>query len=161
MVLFWVDDAIFYSKTTKSIDDVILSLKDELLLEKEEDMAGFLGIQLIQDKNNSLIMNQIGLIEMILSAMDMEDCNHKNTPEEKNMLYKDVGGAPCCEYWYYRSIVGMMLYLAGSNRPDIAYAVHQCARFSYSAKQSNGIGIKHIVRYLKGTQTKGIIMTPY
>ena len=56
--------------------------------------------------------------------------------------------------------MGMILYLAGSTRPDISYAVHQRTRFYYSPKRSQEIGVKHISRYLKGTQTKGIIMTP-
>ena len=54
----------------------------------------------------------------------------------------------------------MMLYLAGSTRSDIAYAVHQCARFSHNPKKSHEVGVKHIARYLKGTSTKGIIMSP-
>ena len=124
-VLFWVDDCIFYSKTQSLIDKVILSLKDEFLLEREEDMAGFLGINISRDANNkSLSMTQTGLIERILTAMDMEDCNLKYTPAEKDPLCKDVDGDPCSESRDYKSIVGMMLYLAGSTRPDIAYAVH-------------------------------------
>ena len=54
----------------------------------------------------------------------------------------------------------MVLYLAGSTRPDIAYAVHQCARFSHNPRHSHEIGVKHIARYLKGTRDKGIIMQP-
>ena len=84
----------------------------------------------------------------------------KYTPADKDPLCKDEDGDPCCDNWNYRSIVGMMLYLAGITRPNIAYAVHQCARFSHSLKQSHEIGVKHIARYLKGTQTKGIILTP-
>ena len=142
-------------------DDVILSLKDKFLLEREKDMADFLGINISRDeKNNSLTMTQTEMIERILAAIDMTDCNHKYTPADKDPLCKDITGAPCCEDWDYRSIVGMMLYLAGSTKPDISYAVHQCARFSHSPKQSHEIGVKHIARYLKGTQTKGIIMTP-
>ena len=44
IIFFWVDDCILYSKEPKAIDKVINSLKDGYLLEKEEDMAGFLGI---------------------------------------------------------------------------------------------------------------------
>ena len=156
-----MDDCICYSKTQKFIDKVILSLKDKFLLEREEDMAGFLGINISRDKaNNSLTMTQTGLIKRILAAMDMEDCNMKYTPAEKDPLCKDMDGDPCCENWDYRSIVGMILYLVGSTRPDIAYDVHQCARFSYNPKCSHDIGVKHIDRYLKGTQTKGIVMNP-
>ena len=64
--------------------------------------------------------------------MDMDDYNLKYTTTEKDPLCKDLDGDPCCENWDYRYIVGMMLYLAGSIRPDIVYAVHQCARFSHS-----------------------------
>ena len=52
-----MDDCIFYSKTSKKIDDVILSLKDEFILEREEDMAGLLGINIERDQeNNTLTM---------------------------------------------------------------------------------------------------------
>ena len=54
----------------------------------------------------------------------------------------------------------MMLYLAGSSRPDIVYAVHQCARFFHNPKRSHGVGLKYIARYLKGTRNKGLIMVP-
>ena len=77
-VLFWVDDCIFYSKTQGLIDKVILSLKDEFLLEREEDMAGFLGINISRNtNNNSLSMTQTGLIGRILAAMDTDDFNFK------------------------------------------------------------------------------------
>ena len=35
MVLFWVDDCIFYAKDDSSINAIIYSLKDEYLLERE------------------------------------------------------------------------------------------------------------------------------
>ena len=38
--------------------------------------------------------------------------------------------------------------------------LHQCVRFSHSIKHSHEIGVKHIARCLKGTKTKGIVMTP-
>ena len=49
LVLFWVDDCIFYAKEAKCIDIFITSLKDKFLLKKEDDVAGFLGIHI--DRN--------------------------------------------------------------------------------------------------------------
>ena len=47
-----------------------------------------------------------------------------------------------------------------STRPDIAYAVHQCARFPADPKQSHADAVKRIGRYLKGTPQEGIILRP-
>ena len=84
----------------------------------------------------------------------------KYTPADKIPLDKDLDGDPCYEEWDYRSIVGILLYLAGSTRPDISYAVHQCARFSHQPRASHEVGVKHIVKYLKGTRDQGLIMKP-
>jgi len=54
----------------------------------------------------------------------------------------------------------MLNYLAASTRPDILFAVHQCARFSSNPKLQHERALKRIVRYLKGTLDKGIILTP-
>jgi len=45
-------------------------------------------------------------------------------------------------------------------RPDIAYAVHQCARFCSTPKRSHGDAVRLIGRYLLGTAEKGLIMHP-
>ena len=53
-----------------------------------------------------------------------------------------------------------MNFLALNTRPDIAYAVHQCAKYSSCPKQSHGGAIKRIGRYLRKTSTKGLILRP-
>ena len=55
MVLFRVNDCIFYAKDSNLIDDAISSLKDEFLLEREEDMVGFLGLHILHDKDNGTV----------------------------------------------------------------------------------------------------------
>ena len=72
---------------------------------------------------------------------------------------KNRGGL-CCEEWNHCLVVGMMLYLAGSTRPDIVYAVHQYAQFSHAPTRSHEIGLKYIAQYLKGARTKGLVMKP-
>ena len=44
----------------------------------------------------------------------------------------------------YRSIVGMILYLAGSTRSYTAYNVDECARIYHYPIFSHEIGLKHI-----------------
>jgi len=55
----------------------------------------------------------------------------------------------------------MLTYLAGHDtRLDIAFAVHQRARFTFSPTMSHETGVKRIVRYLIQTPDKGIILNP-
>jgi hypothetical protein len=68
-------------------------------------------------------MTQKGLIEKIIKATKMEDCNPNWTPASTQALGIDPDGEPIAEEWNYRSIVGMMLYLSTNTRPDIAFAV--------------------------------------
>ena len=53
-----------------------------------------------------------------------------------------------------------MNYLEKSSRPDIAYATHQCTRFSSNPKIEHSNAVKRIGRYLRGTRTKGIYLKP-
>jgi hypothetical protein len=52
------------------------------------------------------------------------------------------------------------MYLSGNARLDIAYAVHQCARFSADPRMPHAVALKRIGRYLKGTRDQGFIIKP-
>ena len=50
--------------------------------------------------------------------------------------------------------------LTASTRPEIQYAVHQLARFSANPKRSHEVAAKRVIRYLKSTPEKGILLRP-
>eukprot|EP00980_Cylindrotheca_fusiformis_P002181 scaffold499_cov120-Cylindrotheca_fusiformis.AAC.4 len=56
------------------------------------------------------------------------------------------------------SLAGQLNYLAATTRPEIQFAVHQCARFSENPKMIHEKAVKRIVRYLKKTKDQGLIM---
>jgi ATP-binding cassette subfamily B (MDR/TAP) protein 1 len=63
-------------------------------------------------------------------------------------------------HFNYRRVIGKLNYLEKSTRPDIAYAVHQCARFVSDPRVEHGNAVKWLGRYLYGTKDKGIILKP-
>ena len=124
-------------------------------------MARFFGLDIVRDADKgSVTPRQTGLIDKILVATQVEDCNPKFTPDDKVPLDKYVDGDPCHKEWEHMSIVGMLLWLAGSSLPDISFVVHQCTRFYHKPRASHETVVNHIVRYLKGTRDKGMIMRP-
>ena len=166
--LTYVDDCLFYSRSADIIDKYLESLKrpepTSFQLNVEDSVAGFLGIHMRHFEENGdrfIELTQTGLIERVLAAMGMEDCKAVSTPAEaKKPLGKDDNGEARQEAWSYSSVVGMMMYLAANSRPDIAFAVHQCARFTHQPKRSHEKALKRIARYLAGTRTKGMILQP-
>jgi hypothetical protein len=51
----------------------------------------------------------------------------------------------------YRELVGTLMYLACSTRPDISYAVGEVARFVSNPGMKHLDAVLHICRYLIGT----------
>jgi hypothetical protein len=68
--------------------------------------------------------------------------------------------APFDRSFHYRRIIGKLNYLEKGSRSDIAYIVHQCARFVEDPKMEHGQALRRLGRYLKGTRNKGTIYYP-
>jgi hypothetical protein len=62
--------------------------------------------------------------------------------------------------FHYHSVIGKANFVEKSTRPDIAVAVHQCARFSLDPKQCHADAVQYFGRYLQGTQDRKMILDP-
>ena len=161
--VIYVDDTVFADPSQKDIDKEVqvLGIKqrnEEQPLEyrDEGEVSAFLGIKI--EKRYEFYLSQPGLINKVLKASGMEDCNPNTTYTTLEQLGPDVDGKKMDESWDYISIIGMLIYLANNTRPDIAYAIHACARYTHNPKQIHATAIKHILQYLKGTSEKGILL---
>ncbi len=119
-----------------------------------------LTLQKLDD--NSFQLSQPFLIECItqLLGIDQGKINEKLTPVGKPLLNKDLNGVPRKYGWEYQAAIGMLTYLTGSVRPDIAMAVHQCARFSVLPMRLHEQAVMRIGRDLLSTCEKGMIYKP-
>ncbi|KAI3763409.1 hypothetical protein L1987_53867 [Smallanthus sonchifolius] len=64
-------------------------------------------------------------------------------------------GEPGIDQHLYRSMIGSLMYLTAS-RPDIMFAVCQCARYQANPKLSHLNVVKRIFKYLKGKPRLGL-----
>ena len=79
--LVYVDDTLFYSPKTEYIDEVVKKLREEchMELEEEDDVAGFLGVD-IQDRRNqegTITLSQSGLAQGIVEALNIDHLPRK------------------------------------------------------------------------------------
>jgi len=78
----------------------------------------------------------------------------------EQVLHQDTDGPARKQTWNYRAAIGCLSYLQAMIRPDITFAVQQCARFSNDPRQSHEEAVKRICRYLVGTKDKGLVFRP-
>jgi hypothetical protein len=160
--LVYVDDTLFYSPKVEYINEVIDRLKAlDMDLEVEGSVAGFLGVHIARDDvTGTITLTQEGLIKRIVEALGVSMVPIKHTPAAADPLVKDVDGEPPNSTYNYASVIGMLQYLQAHSRPDITYAVSQCARFIHGTRRSHEIALERIGQYLRGTMDKGLIFNP-
>ena len=116
----------------------------------EGSMETYLSLQIESHDNSSFTVLQPFLIDRIIqSVRGMEDARMAKSPAvTTSILTKDIDGKLQAEHWNYRSIIGMLNYLVNFTQPDLAYSVHQCARFCSDPKASHEQVVKRIICYL-------------
>ena len=175
---------VLFNKSEEAIDAFIEDLKHEFDLSAEQidqdahrTVYQFLGIELTDqktshsivdsdtettahsNKSRSIMLRQTKLVDSILKTVKMVDCNPDAVPAQETPLGMDQKGAPFDEEWEYATVIGKLMYLVNT-RPDIQFAVHQCARFTHSPKASHAKAVKRICRYLQGTRNLGMVYKP-
>jgi hypothetical protein len=159
--LVYVDDTLLYAKDDQDIKDAIQSLRDRgMELEDEDDASGFLGVDIRRNPNTGEItLSQPGLIKKILEDLQIDDLPAVDVPATECLGKDPLGDPPQCAF-NYATIIGKMQYVYGHSRPDIGFALSQCARFTFAPKRSHELALIRIGQYLKGTADKGMILKP-
>ena len=122
-------------------------------------METYLGIQIDHGTDGTFKLSQPFLIDRIIESIPgMKDAKIAKTPAAVDVvLTKDLSGKERTDQWNYRSVIGMLNYLVNCTQPDLAYAVHQCARFSIEPRNIHEQAVKRIVRYLLYLKRKGTV----
>lgn len=147
---------------TTVIDDVIASVELLFNITSSENVDDFLGVNISYEGNGQISYTQPKLIQGILDDLGLKDESlMKEVPAlSTKILQKHRASLPFNEPWHYWSVIGKLNYLEKSTRTDIAYAVHQCARYLSAPKFEHGKAVNQIGRYLLKTKYKGIHVTP-
>ena len=114
--------------------------------------------------NDEVTITQTHLIDQIIKEMGIFDkeCKYSVLPmHSRHILQRNQHKSNHDDsLFHHKSMIGKLIFLEKSSRPDIAYAVHQCARFSQDPKESYSKAVLYMVKYLKKTRKKGLVMIP-
>ena len=164
LYVLYTDDSILTGPDPKELDTIIEEMKQVgLEITVEGDISDFLGVNIQRNKDGTVHLTQPQLIDSILKELHLtgDKVAGKTTPAAvSKLLSRHSNSKSFDNHFHYRRVIGKLNYLEKSTRPDIAYAVHQSARFSSDPKEEHGQAVKWIGRYLYKTKDKGLILKP-
>ena len=165
MYILYTDDSILAGPDEKEIATIVQDMKQVGLdVTEEGDIQDFLGVNIERkDADGSVHLLQPHLIDSILKDLNLmgDNAKTKDIPAASSRILKRNQDDPDHKSDFnYRSVIGKLNYLERGSRSDIAYIVHQCARFTSCPKKTHCEAVKWLGRYLKGTRNKGTIFRP-
>jgi transposase InsO family protein len=156
-MLFHVDDALVAGCDLSIVETAKKDISEVFQITDMGAARFFLGIEIIQSPSG-IHLNQEAYCNALLDKHGMYDSKSKRTPFSLGTtLVKE--GDPLSEQDHatYRSIVGGLLYLSVNTRPDIAFSVGALARYMSAPTEQHMAAAKHVLRYLSGTRTHGLL----
>ena len=89
----------------------------------------------------------------------MLDSKPTTTPGATGTTLSQSDGEPFSNVLLYRSIVGALQYISNT-RPHLLFAANKACQFMARPTTMHWLGVKRILRYLKGTTPHGLILHP-
>ena len=152
----------------------------------KEELGKTLGFQFERTADGGIFMHQESYVRDVLKRFGMSECRAVSTSADhhahlcKTGAYRVEKGTPfqgghqtqsVCDTTddittekstparanaSYREAIGSLLWLSMDTRPDITFAVSQCARYSSDAKPEHWTAAMRVLRYLKCSPYLGL-----
>ena len=154
----YVDDIIPVSN-----NPALLKVKKAALCERFEmidqgEIHYLLGMSIKRDREcRTLTISQPNYLEKVLKKFGMENCKPVSTPLEPGRKFQQL--SPSDEPFNvhtYQQAIGCLTYMSTATRPDIAAAVGVLSRYMSRPSKDDWMGVKRVLRYLKGTLQYGL-----
>ena len=155
IVLVYVDDLIITGDSAAEIDALKRSLHATFAIKDLGELRYFLGIEMDQS-SSGLFLNQRKYIVDLLNEANMDHSSTAKSPLPSSLNIAEKGD-PLPNIELYQRLVGKLIYLT-ITRPDITYAVSLVSQFMHAPNSYHFQLVKRILRYLKGSITRGILM---
>lgn len=160
----WVDDALAIHNSPALYQWFIVMLRLHLNIVDLGACQRFLSLSIWYDRANGVLVlhGSIYIIDM-LDEWHMSNCTPSAVPFFGNLA--DLEPAPpgsLPEFSdedltvNYQRLVGELMYLATTVRPDIAYHAMALARYSSQPTRAHMLQAKRVIRYLAGTKDLGL-----
>ena len=130
-------------------------------LDQEDSTANFLGRKLIRRGDSIILRGTDDYFKIDYEWLRLQHCNPSSTPGTSKLKRIQDGDEPLSreDHRRYRQAVGRLQWVVPI-RPDIAFSVKELARSLTSPNQEDLSKLKHLLRYIRGTENYQFIIRP-
>ena len=160
LILFvYVDDMIIAGASNEIVEDMSNKFKKRFKMKDLGTPRRIIGLDLVQT-SQGILLSGVSMIEELLRNYEMSGSRHVSTPMDHNQSFLPNAESKADEELQtkYASIMGSLLYIANSFRPDLSYAVSVLSQFTGNPSEDHLKGIKRVLRYLNGTRAFGLLI---
>jgi Reverse transcriptase (RNA-dependent DNA polymerase) len=159
IVLVYVDDILCATNNEDSKIKLFSMLGEDYGIKDQGLLCEYLGVEITQSATEIKIC-QSKYAKEIVEKFGYENAHSVGNPMEttSRLIPGDATDKTDSDF-DYRAAIGMLMYLATSTRPDLAYSMSQLSRFVANPTLKHIGTVKRVLRYLVGTLDKGIMYT--
>ena len=162
-LLVYVDDLLLAGRNQKVLHHIAAQIAKNVNIRVEKNVNKFLGMVVERRRNHgSIKILSPFMIQQLAEKFGMSECKELSVPippdvDLSTKCGRDEGEYEKLQHVPYMELVGSLLHLSNTTRPDIAYACSLLSRYMQDTRRCHWKAAKAVLRYLKGTKDCGIV----
>ena len=163
-ILVYVDDMLLLSRLGRTLEAIAALIATRFEVRIESNVSKFLGMSIEQDPfTKSIKIHSNSMIEQMPKNFECVNCKPMSIPVPpgtvltKRIAPFDEGEKEKMNSVPYRQLVGSILHLSNTTRPDLAFTGGYLSLFMSNPEFGHWKAARNVLRYLKDTKTFGIM----
>ncbi|SPC67214.1 uncharacterized protein UHOD_11476 [Ustilago sp. UG-2017b] len=156
IVVIYVDDTLVIAPRLETVLKVKKQIGQRWKMEDSGGVSHFLSIKISRDCTKCIMtISQSGYIDQVL-AKHLDKCTRPTTVPMQSIPEGTIVASKAQQKGY-PVIVGKLLWIANSTRPDLSLTVSVLARHMREPSQEHYQAAQRVLRYLEGTKEVGLV----
>lgn len=164
LIALHVDDQLVVSDDLAELEEFKHAIDAKYGIVDNGEVSDFLGMRITRDRPaRKLWISQESFVENLLESFDLADAKSVATPLPPGFAFSPATDAEfaAAKHLPFPKIIGSVLWLANTSRPDIAHASSLLSRALAKWSLNHYDQARNLLRYLAGTRSLALTLNAF